>query len=50
MHTEHAGGATTRRHMPDWVALILINAGSFAIVATLVLLSIAFDALVFDLR
>lgn len=40
----------TRRHLPDWAALILINVGSFAIVATLVLLSIAFDTFVFDLR
>lgn len=37
------------RELPDWGALILINLASFAAVASLVLLSFAFDALVFNL-
>lgn len=33
----------TERHLPDWVALILINFASFGSVAALILLSMAAD-------
>lgn len=39
-----------RPHPPAWVALIAINTISFAVVATLVLLSMAVDTFVVDLR
>lgn len=50
MHAEYVPGITTDKHMPGWVAMIIINIASLALVAALVALSVGFDAFVFDLR